>query len=395
MGKQSRVEKEFRVKEGVQVKEGLRVKEPLRVKELLRRNAVPALFLCMCVLGVLISGQNIRYIAQELISRLARNWFLVLSLIIPVTAGLGLNFAIVLGAMAGQVGLIVATHCKLPGLVGLITAMVLSIPIAVLLGISAGHVLNKARGREMITSMMLGFFANGLYLLVFLFMVGTVFPIDNPEIVLDTGVGLRGTIELKYCKYALDNLLRIKVLGINIPVGSFAVVIALCFGMKWLYKTKLGQELRAVGQDMGVASVAGINVDRTRVIAMVLSTVLAAIGQVIFLQNMGTINTFNSHQQIGTVAIASLLVGGASVTSATVGQGLIGTLLFQLLFIVSPAAGQRLMGNAQIGEFFRVFIGYGIIAVALLIHSWGRKASLENASRQAMVKEEAETTGSM
>jgi len=53
------------------------------------------------------------------------------------------------------------------------------------------------------------------------------------------------------------------------------------------------------------------------------------------------------------------------------------------------------MGNAQIGEFFRVFIGYGIIAVALLIHSWGRKSSLESASRQAMMKEEAKTTGSM
>jgi len=162
VGKQSRVEKGFRVKEGVQVKEGLRVKEPLRVKEqlhvkeLLRRNAVPALFLCMCVLGVLISGQNIRYIAQELISRLARNWFLVLSLIIPVTAGLGLNFAIVLGAMAGQVGLIVATHCNCRGWWANHCSGSID-PYCYTLGISAGHVLNKARGREMITSMMLGF----------------------------------------------------------------------------------------------------------------------------------------------------------------------------------------------------------------------------------------------
>ena len=226
-----------------------------RPGDLLRRNAVPILFLFMCVLGVLVSGQNIRYIAHELVSRLARNWFLVLSLIIPVTAGLGLNFAIVLGAMAGQVGLIVATHYKIPGLLGLAVAVILSLPIAVLLGMSAGHVLNQARGREMITSMMLGFFANGLYQLVFLFMVGTVIPLNNPEIMLDSGVGLRGTVELKYCKYALDNLLKVRVLGVNIPVATFAVVAALCLGIRWLYKTKLGQELRAVGQDMAVASV--------------------------------------------------------------------------------------------------------------------------------------------
>lgn len=184
------------------------------MKERIRQNAVPALFFGMCVLGMLISGQNSRYVAQELISRLARNWFLVLSLIIPVTAGLGLNFAIVLGAMAGQIGLIIVTHYKLPGLAGLAVAALLSVPIAVVLGISAGHVLNKARGREMITSMMLGFAVNGFYQLVFLFMVGTVFPVKNPEIMLDNGVGLRGTIELKYCKYALDNLIRLRLFRI-------------------------------------------------------------------------------------------------------------------------------------------------------------------------------------
>jgi simple sugar transport system permease protein len=363
------------------------------MKERIRQNAVPALFFGMCILGMLISGQNSRYVAQELISRLARNWFLVLSLIIPVTAGLGLNFAIVLGAMAGQIGLIIVTHYKLPGLAGLVLAVLMSIPIAVVLGISAGHVLNKARGREMITSMMLGFAVNGVYQLVFLFMVGTVFPVRNPEIMLDNGVGLRGTIELKYCKYALDNLIRIRLFGIEIPLASIAVVILLCLGIRWLYRTKLGQELRAVGQDMGVASVAGINVDRTRITAMVMSTVFAAIGQVIFLQNMGTINTFNSHEQIGTVAIASLLVGGATVSRATVGQGLIGTLLFQLLFIISPAAGQRLMGNAQIGEYFRVFIGYGIIGTALLIHAWERTTSQRSASRNTRDKA-FESTGS-
>jgi simple sugar transport system permease protein len=53
------------------------------------------------------------------------------------------------------------------------------------------------------------------------------------------------------------------------------------------------------------------------------------------------------------------------------------------------------MGNAQVGEFFRVFIGYGIIAVALLIHSWERKVSLESASRQSALKGQAKATGNM
>ena len=28
------------------------------------------------------------------------------------------------------------------------------------------------------------------------------------------------------------------------------------------------------------------------------------------------------------------------------------------------------MDNAQIGEYFRVFVAYGVIGVALLLHAW-------------------------
>ena len=28
------------------------------------------------------------------------------------------------------------------------------------------------------------------------------------------------------------------------------------------------------------------------------------------------------------------------------------------------------MNNAQIGEYFRVFVAYGVIGVALLLHAW-------------------------
>ncbi|MGE5543081.1 MAG: ABC transporter permease subunit, partial [Bacillota bacterium] len=311
----------------------------------------------------------------------ARNWFLVLSLIVPVTAGMGLNFAIVLGGMAGQIGLILVTHWKTPGAGGLLLALAIALPIAVMLGASAGSVLNRARGREMITSMILGFFVNGLYQLVFLFMVGAVIPLNNAELLLPSGIGLRNTVEIKYAKAALDKLFRPVFGGVAVPVAPFILVAILCLAMRWLYKTKLGQDLRAVGQDMHVAAVAGIDVDRTRVVAMVLSTVLAAAGQIIFLQNIGTINTYNSHEQIGTFAIASLLVGGASVARATVGNALLGTLLFQLLFIVSPGAGQRLMGSPQVGEYFRVFVAYGIIATALVLHAWERSRAARDAGR--------------
>lgn len=69
----------------------------------------------------------------------------------------------------------------------------------------------------------------------------------------------------------------------------------------------------------------------TRIISIVISTVLACYGQILFLQNVGTINTCNSHEQAGIV-------------------------LFHLMFVVSPMAGQYLVGDAQMGEFFLVFV---------------------------------------
>ncbi|MGC9490194.1 MAG: hypothetical protein ACP5CD_03090 [Thermovirgaceae bacterium] len=104
--------------------------------------------------------------------------------------------------------------------------------------------------------------------------------------------------------------------------------------------------------------------------AIILSTVLAGIGQVIFLQNLGNINTYGSHVQVGTFAVAAILIGGASVSKATIGQALLGTLLFHTLFIVSPLAGKNLIGDAMIGEYFRVFVTYGVIGLALALHAW-------------------------
>ena len=40
-------------------------------------------------------------------------------------------------------------------------------------------------------------------------------------------------------------------------------------------------------------------------------------------------------------------------------------MLFHLLFIVVSGAGRTVFGDAAIGEYFRVFISYGVIAVAL------------------------------
>ncbi|NLL08562.1 MAG: ABC transporter permease [Firmicutes bacterium] len=322
-----------------------------------------------------------QFLLMEIVKRMARNSFLVLSLIIPVAAGMGLNFGIVLGALAGQIALILSTHWEWSGIGGLVLTALLATPLAVLFGFLAGMLLNKAKGREMITGMVMGFFANGLYQFVFLFLVGTLIPFDNPRLRISTSPGLRNTIDLGRIKGTLDGIWEVRYGFTKFPMVTFLVIAVLALAIWAFFRTKLGQEFRAIGQDRHIAGVAGISVDRNRILAIIISTVLAAWGQLIFLQNIGTLNTYNSHEQVGTFAIAALLIGGATVTKATIGQALMGTFLFHLLFAVSPKAGQTIFGSAQVGEYFRVFVAYGIIAISLALHAWqsrsAAKAKLE------------------
>lgn len=345
-----------------------------RLVRQLGRFAVPILFAALCVFGIIVAKITPTFLLSEMAIRVGRNSVLVLSLLIPILAGLGLNFGIVIGAMAGQIAAILAVHWGFRGIGGFGFAMMLALPIAMVFGWATGALFNKAKGREMVTGLIAGFFANGLYQLLFLFAVGTIIPFHNPEMVLPQGFGLRNTVDLTPIQYAVDDLLkwRVPLSGtlLRVPIVSYVVVAVFCFLTLFFFRTRLGQQFRAMGQDPHVAAIAGIPVERNRLIATILSTILAAWGQLLFLQNIGTVNTYNSHEQVGMFAIAALLVSGATVTKATVGQALLGTLLFHTLFVVSPLAGKALAGDAQIGEFFRVFVAYAVITIALVLHAW-------------------------
>lgn len=398
------------------------------VMDIITQNMVVILFAVMSIVAFSISTITPELYVRDIISRVSRNSFLVLSLIIPVVAGMGLNFSIVLGAMTAAGAMIYVTHWGITGFPGIIMAWIIVVPPAILLGYLTGKLFNKAKGQEMITGLILGFFATAWFTFIFLQLVGSrILPMDNPILILSSGVGVRTTVDLQDgLRYGLEDLFRVPfhtvliaagILGfaylvysylrpgptgiskmriagtgimsllaivwaivllatenpigvIGVPVATWMVIAALCLFLHFFSRTKLGQDLRTVGQDRHVASVSGINVDRIRIIAIIMSTVLAAWGHVIFLQNMGAFSTYGSHQQIGLYSVAAILIGGATVARATIGQALLGVFLFHTLFIVSPSAGRELFGDPQIGEYFRVFVAYGVIAVALVMYSW-------------------------
>lgn len=432
---------------GLHQPEGLPPQKPFKLGEFVLDNIVTIIFVAFVLLGFLVAQQvSFHWFLTELSHRFYRNAFLVLSLIIPVIAGLGLNFGIVVGAISGQLAVALVRYYYLGGLGGLALCFLIALPIAVLFGWLTGLLYNKTRGQEMIASLIVGFFANGVYQFIMLFLVGAVIPVaEGHPMIMPNGVGIRMTVDMDTLKYALENIylapfditlqvsfewmlvvmgglallyvlwsrflrkykpgksrpswfrfaayllgsLAVLILGLNtvlgnglmdqvrdVPIATLLLILLLVLFTKWIMTTKLGQDFRSCGQNQYIAESNGINVNRIRIIATILSTVLAAWGQIIYLQNIGTLNTYGAHNQIGFFSVAAILVGGASVSKATVSQALIGTLLFNAMFIMSPEIGKAVFGQAILGEYFRTFMVYGVIGLALGLYVW--KANKQN-----------------
>jgi simple sugar transport system permease protein len=453
-------------------------------------NKVVLLFSLLCIAAIYTSKNPLTFVAGELFTRIGRNGFMVLALLIPVLAGMGLNFGIVIGAIAAQIAVFWVVYWGYSGIEGFLLCLLLSTPIAILFGWLVGSLFNRMKGAEMIAGLVLGYFADGLYQLFFLYVIGGIIPVQNERLIISGGIGVKNTIDLVgNLKYSLDTipmLYLVKILlgilftaalvkiiislvkktsrffkdlvvlgaalagygltflpalnrflaadrllllhavtialgafilfygwqivhhklirrtpgytvarplaligmavtcylltyiktvenillYVQIPVTTYCSIAGLCIFNTMLLRTRLGQNMRTTGQSQTVANAAGLNVDRVRIIAMIISTTLACWGQLIYLQNIGTFSTYGAHTQVGQFAIAALLVGGASVQKASNKQAIIGVILFHTLFIVAPQAGKQLFNNAQLGEYFRVFVAYGVIAVSLAMHAW-------------------------
>ena len=356
----------------------------------LRNNTVPLMFIIICAVCIPISGFSPSYLLNEIITRLGRNAFLILSLLIPIMAGMGLNFGMTLGAMAGELALIFVSDWQIWGIPGVILAMIVSVPFSVLLGLICGKILNMAKGREMITSYIISFFINGVYQLIVLYLMGSLIPIAHGSIKLPRGYGIRNTVSLLNMRQCIDNLLAIRIGGVKIPALTLLIIALMCLIIVWFRRTKLGQDMRAVGQDMQVARDAGIQVERTRIISIIISTVLAGFGMILYLQNIGNLSTYSAHSQVGMFCIAALLVGGASVDRASIGNVFLGVILFHLMFIVAPQAGAKITGDSMIGEYFRVFVSYGVITMALIMYEMKKRRQKANIGEQLALAQKEE-----
>lgn len=333
-----------------------------------RNYFVPLFFLILSILSINASRTSMNFVLSELYFRFIRNAVLVISLLIPIMSGMGLNFSINIGAIAAQIAIIIVIDRQVKGIKGYLVAVAISIVLAIMFGNIIGFLLNKAKGREMITSMVIGFLGTSIYQLIFMVGYGTIITPRNKDILLSRGIGLRNTIDCNYLKKLYDGIMMMDIGDMSISLFPVIIILLIGLAVYYIERSKLGYHMRAVGESLNISKMLGINIDRTRRFSIVISTVLAALGQLMSIQDLGMVNVYTGHLGLEIFSASALLVGGATFKRANLRNAYIGLILFHTLFITSPLAGQNLFKNAALGEYFRSFIAYGTIVFALMVN---------------------------
>jgi hypothetical protein len=91
---------------------------------------------------------------------------------------------------------------------------------------------------------------------------------------------------------------------------------------------------------------------------------LGGIGIIIYAQSYGFLQLYRAPLYMAFPAVACILIGGASLTRATITNVIVGTTIFQtLLTIALPVLSQVARGD--ITEVLRMIISNGMILYAL------------------------------
>ena len=127
-----------------------------------------------------------------------------------------------------------------------------------------------------------------------------------------------------------------------------------------------------MGSNPTFAKAAGISVDKTRLLSVVLSTWLGAVGILLYEQGFGFVQIYMAPLNMAFPAVAAILIGGASVNKASITNVIIGTILYQGLVTMTPTVMNAIV-HLDISEVIRIIVSNGMIVYALTRKTEGGK----------------------
>ncbi|SFH99390.1 monosaccharide ABC transporter membrane protein, CUT2 family [Tindallia magadiensis] len=335
------------------------------VKKFIDRFGLPrviiiAFLIFLCISAIMLDIPITDLISDALV-RTGMNGVLVLAMVPGILAGIGLNFGIPIGIVCGLLGGLIAIEMDLVGFTAFFAAVFISIPLSIVAGVLYGLLLNRVKGSEMTIATYAGFSIVSLMSIAWL-----ILPFKSEEMRWPIGTGLRTTITLQgRYERILNNWASFDIFGITIPTGLLLFFGACCFLM-WLFlRSQTGISMKAVGDNPRFALASGIHENKMRIVGTVLSTMLGAVGIVVYGQSFGFIQLYQAPMFMGFAATAAVLIGGASIKKANISNVIIGTFLFQSLLVVSLPVANKVMSLGSLAEITRIIVSNGIILYAL------------------------------
>ncbi|WP_353092978.1 ABC transporter permease [Tissierella praeacuta] len=334
-------------------------------KKTFKKIGFPRLIISAFLLVLLITAAMLDIplsgIWQDIFTRFGMNVILVLAMVPSIQSGIGINFNLPLGVIFGLIGALVSIELGLTGFASFIIALAVAIPLAIIAGYLYGLMLNRVKGQEMTVGNYFGY-----SIVSFMCIFWLVAPFKNESLIWAMGgTGLRVTLSLESSMGGiLDKFLSFNIGKIKFPTGLILTFIILA-AIVWLFsKSKKGTSMKVAGSSEAFATSNGVNVDKQRILGIILSTVLAAIGIIVYSQSFGFLQLYNAPLYVALPAAASILIGGATLQKAKIIHVIIGTFLFQGLLVVAlPVI--NILSEGSMAEIIRIIISNGIILYAL------------------------------
>jgi len=153
------------------------------------------------------------------------------------------------------------------------------------------------------------------------------------------------------------------VFGLRVPYPMIMfIVIALLFGLI-MQRTRLGKHIYAVGSNATSARLAGVNVDRTRIMVFTITGIMCGFTSWIYASKLMAVAAASAGNLFEMDAIAAVAIGGTAMSG---GRGkIIGTFLGVLMFKII----NNILVAAQVPTFLNGAISGAIIIVAVLLQN--------------------------
>ena len=266
--------------------------------------------------------------------------------LVMILAG-GLTLAVIVGELDLSVGFGASLHGIL--VTGLIVHDKIPIPLAILIVVAAGALIGLVNG----------FIVTKMRVNSVIATLGTGTIITGLAFAYSAGVPIVAGVPESFLQLSLGRWLW------GIP--NNIVVMAVVLGALWVLveKTALGQEIQAVGGNASAARLAGINVDRVKILGFVIAGMCSALTGILLASRLGS-GTASAADSYLLTAFAAVFLG-----SATLRDGefhVFGTFIGALIIAVG-FNGLNIFGAPTFSQY--MFQG-AILIVAVGLSSLGR-----------------------